>query len=218
MSLTGNAKATKVLRGRINRLDTLCISAYEIAVKNGFKGTEEEWLQSLAMSQKEVEEAVYKYLSENPVAIDPSLSVEGEAADAKATGDAIKALQKSNKDVLETHVSNKENPHGVTKKQIGLEKVDNTSDSEKPVSTAQAEAIAEARKAGTDAANNALEAANKAQTVANKAQTAADNAMTAVGKVYAVPASSTADNGKFLRVVNGTASWQTVTSAEGVDV
>jgi hypothetical protein len=46
MSLTGSATA-KVLRGRINRLDTLCISAYEIAVKNGFKGTEEEWLASL---------------------------------------------------------------------------------------------------------------------------------------------------------------------------
>ena len=46
MSLTGNATA-KVLRGRINRLDTLCMSAYAVAVKNGFEGTEEEWLESL---------------------------------------------------------------------------------------------------------------------------------------------------------------------------
>lgn len=46
MSLTGNATG-KVLRGRINRLDTLCIDAYAIAVKNGFEGTEEEWLESL---------------------------------------------------------------------------------------------------------------------------------------------------------------------------
>lgn len=46
MSLTGNATATE-LRGKINSLDVLCIDAYEIAVKNGFEGTEEEWLQSL---------------------------------------------------------------------------------------------------------------------------------------------------------------------------
>lgn len=47
MSLTGNVKAEKVLRGRINRLDTLVVSAYGIAVKNGFHGTEREWLESL---------------------------------------------------------------------------------------------------------------------------------------------------------------------------
>ena len=47
MSLKGKASAGKTLRGRINRLDTLIISAYGIAVKNGFEGTEEEWLASL---------------------------------------------------------------------------------------------------------------------------------------------------------------------------
>lgn len=46
MSLQGNATANE-LRGRINALDTLCIDAYDIAVKNGFEGTEEEWLASL---------------------------------------------------------------------------------------------------------------------------------------------------------------------------
>jgi hypothetical protein len=33
--------------GRINRLSVLCIDAYGVAVKNGFKGTVEEWLASL---------------------------------------------------------------------------------------------------------------------------------------------------------------------------
>lgn len=47
MSLKGNLKSRKTLRGRINRLDILTVNAYEIAVKNGFKGTEEEWLESL---------------------------------------------------------------------------------------------------------------------------------------------------------------------------
>lgn len=47
MSLTGNAKPNEVLRGRISRLDVMTLSAYGIAVKNGFEGTEEEWLASL---------------------------------------------------------------------------------------------------------------------------------------------------------------------------
>ena len=45
------------------------------------------------------------------------------------------------KDSLNTHINNKNNPHEMTKSQIGLGKVENTSDSEKPVSTAQREAI-----------------------------------------------------------------------------
>lgn len=49
-------------------------SAYAIAKKNGFEGTEEEWLESL-----------------KPPAVDPTLSEEGKAADAKVTGDALAA-------------------------------------------------------------------------------------------------------------------------------
>ena len=48
MSLTGNAKAGKRLRGKINGLETIKgYSAYEIALIHGFEGTEEEWLASL---------------------------------------------------------------------------------------------------------------------------------------------------------------------------
>ena len=47
MSLKGNTGAKQILRGKINRLETLCLSAYAIAVKNGFVGTEKEWLDSL---------------------------------------------------------------------------------------------------------------------------------------------------------------------------
>ena len=42
---------------------------------------------------------------------------------------------------INNHIANKNNPHGVTKSQIGLGNVDNTSDKQKPVSTAQANAI-----------------------------------------------------------------------------
>ena len=48
MNLTGRAKADESLRGKINWLKTIHgYSAYEIAVINGFRGTEKEWLQSL---------------------------------------------------------------------------------------------------------------------------------------------------------------------------
>ena len=48
MSLNGNAKEKSVLRGSISKPDTLHgKSAYEIAVINGFSGTEAEWLESL---------------------------------------------------------------------------------------------------------------------------------------------------------------------------
>ena len=46
------------------------------------------------------------------------------------------------------------NPHGVTKEHLNLGNVDNTSDANKPVSTAQATAIADAKQAGTDAQSN----------------------------------------------------------------
>ena len=55
---------------------------------------------------------------------------------------------------LISHLGSKANPHGVTATQVGLGNVDNTSDANKPVSTAQATSIADAKKAGTDAQTN----------------------------------------------------------------
>jgi hypothetical protein len=47
MSLTGNATGS-ALRGKINGLEKIRgYSAYEVALINGFEGTEEEWLASL---------------------------------------------------------------------------------------------------------------------------------------------------------------------------
>lgn len=42
---------------------------------------------------------------------------------------------------LETHINNKSNPHKVTKDQVGLGNVDNTSDANKPISTATQNAL-----------------------------------------------------------------------------
>lgn len=55
---------------------------------------------------------------------------------------------------IDSHIGNKSNPHAVTKAQVGLGNVNNTSDADKPVSTAQATAIADAKAAGTNAQTN----------------------------------------------------------------
>ena len=66
MRLTGKAEG-KTLRGRINRLEELQgYSAYEVAVINGFVGTEEEWLASLRPSDEQVAQAVADYMAKNP--------------------------------------------------------------------------------------------------------------------------------------------------------
>lgn len=57
---------------------------------------------------------------------------------------AFGKLQKQISDNLSTltgHTGNSSNPHGVTKAQVGLGNVDNTSDADKPVSTATAAAL-----------------------------------------------------------------------------
>jgi len=143
--------------------------------------------------------------------VDKTLTKEGSPADAKAVGDAIRALQDgtggSGGAAIYAHIESITNPHKVTARQVGLGNVDNTADMEKPVSTAQAEAIADAKKSGTDA-----------QATADEAKEKANEAMTAITNVKEVPASGETDEGKFLRVVNGVASWQTVTNAEEVEV
>ena len=65
----------------------------------------------------------------------------GETSSTAYPGDKGKQTT----DTLNSHVSNTSNPHNVTKAQVGLGNVDNTSDTNKPVSTAQQEAINSAK-------------------------------------------------------------------------
>ena len=60
--------------------------------------------------------------------------------DAKLDSDTAASTYATQATVT-SHINNKNNPHTVTKAQVGLGNVDNTSDIDKPVSTAQATAI-----------------------------------------------------------------------------
>jgi hypothetical protein len=123
--------------------------------------------------------------------VDKTLTKEGAPADAKVVGDAIRALQDgvggSGGTQFYSHLSSITNPHEVTARQVGLGNVDNTSDMDKPVSVAQASAIAIATKAGTDAQKTAEYArsdAGLAQRLASNArQVAADAQNTADKKL-----------------------------------
>lgn len=57
---------------------------------------------------------------------------------------------------LDNHTNNRNNPHNVTKAQIGLENVDNTADLDKPVSTA-AQQVIDAETVARQAADNTLD-------------------------------------------------------------
>lgn len=60
-----------------------------------------------------------------------------------------------NFDKIDAFASRTDNPHSVTKAQVGLGNVDNTSDKDKPISTAQATAINEAKSIATSAKTSA---------------------------------------------------------------
>lgn len=106
-----------------------------------------------------------KIAKAHPYQLDKTLTVEGAGAEAEATGKAIAAIKTTAEGFVKEHGNNKDNPHNVTAAQLGLGEVDNTSDMDKPVSTAQARAIAEAKETGLSA-----------QAAAEHAQTIADNA------------------------------------------
>lgn len=94
---------------------------------------------------------------------------DAKKAGIDAANDANTAAANA-KTVANDHIANTSNPHSVTKSQIGLGNVNNTSDANKPVSTAQATAIADAKKAGTDAQTAAANALSHSNTQVKKAR------------------------------------------------
>lgn len=68
MSLTGKAAANKLLRGKISPIEVIYTDAYELAVKNGFEGTLDEWLASLRPTDEEIKQAFADYMENNSIA------------------------------------------------------------------------------------------------------------------------------------------------------
>jgi DNA-binding protein YbaB len=64
----------------------------------------------------------------------------GDKIQARATAATLAAFEPKSASI-QTHISSTSNPHGVTATQVGLSNVDNTSDANKPVSTAQQTAL-----------------------------------------------------------------------------
>lgn len=66
-------------------------SAYQIAVKHGFVGTEEDWLKSVERDRLAAEAAAEK--AKEYINADATLTISGAPADAKAVGDRINAIR-----------------------------------------------------------------------------------------------------------------------------
>ena len=81
-----------------------------------------------------------------------------------ATKAELESTLAASKTYADTHINNKSNPHGVTKAQLGLDKVDNTADADKTVK--KANTADTATKATQDASGNVITA-----TYATKAET-----------------------------------------------
>lgn len=90
-------------------------------------------------------EGLYSQANDKVITINPATtSTAGVMSSSdKSKLDSLKSQAEIDELVtkLDTHISNKYNPHSVTKVQVGLGNVDNTSDANKPISTATRNAL-----------------------------------------------------------------------------
>ena len=90
---------------------------------------------------------------DNTSDMDKPVSTATQAAIDKVKEDLEQSIGEGS-ETLTSHIANKSNPHEVTKEQVGLGNVDNTADKDKPVSTAQSEAISVAKAEVTKSIND----------------------------------------------------------------
>lgn len=112
-----------------------------------------EVLEMIEANKGTIESLTTSKVSVSDIANNLTTNSAGRVLSA-AQGVYIQSLINGVDNELETHATDTSNPHGVTKAQVGLSKVDNTADASKPVSAAQAIAIADAKSAGTQAQTN----------------------------------------------------------------
>lgn len=88
-----------------------------------------------------------------------SSSVSTNTQDIEDINESIKTIQSTltsiqntmvNQDTFDSHVNNTDNPHQVTKAQVGLGSVDNTADIDKPISTPQQQYVDNAVTSGIE--------------------------------------------------------------------
>lgn len=127
-------------------------SAYEVAVKHGFVGTEEEWVQSLKQ---------------------PALDAAAEALEAKAQ---VEATEKAVKEAEALRVTAEQGRVSNEATRQANEAIRETQEAAREKNTADAiTAVNEAKTAAQQATTNATTAANNANTQANRAKEYADN-------------------------------------------
>lgn len=128
------------------------LSAYDIAVKLGFVGTEEEWVQSLKQ---------------------PALDAAAEALEAKAQ---VEATEQAVKEAEALRVTAEQERESNEATRQANEVIRETQEAAREKNTADAiTAVNEAKTAAQQATTNATTAANNANTQANRAKEYADN-------------------------------------------
>lgn len=100
------------------------------------------------------------YYTEQRVSSNADVSANTDARHTHPNKSLLDTYDQTNEDIESAvdHVDRKDNPHEVTKEQVGLSNVDNTSDIDKPVSTAQDAAIQAAEDNAKGYADNQIDA------------------------------------------------------------
>ena len=117
-----------------------------------YRTTESKLQKSLMLAEKNAEEAtknandkandLQTKLDNHHFVLTDELenTISSDSTTTAPTANAVKIVN----DKLDSHTNNHDNPHNVTKEQVGLGNNDNTADIDKPVSTAQQKAIDDA--------------------------------------------------------------------------
>ena len=122
--------------------------------------------KALSDAKSYTDEEIAGLINGAPTTLDTLGEIANAMAENKNVVDALNEAigTKATSTDLTSHTSNKSNPHGVTKAQVGLGNVDNTADMDKPVSTAVQSAIS------THEGNATLHITSAERTKWNKAE------------------------------------------------
>lgn len=146
------------------------------------------------------------------VNVDGTLSIEGAAADAKAVGDAFDALGiLSTKDSVSKSDLALDVQTSLGKADTALQSYTETDPTVPAWAKASTKPSYTASEVGLGNVDNVKQySASNPPPYPVKSVNGKTGAVT----IKAVPSCSTSDNGKFLRVVNGSAAWATISNAE----